>query len=139
MLDDRPKYPVGVNAFVVRDGKLLLGKRKDCSGHGTWGLPGGHLEYGEAMIDAVGRELLEETGLCATSFEFLNIVNDRTGDRQYMQIGFLAIGVVGEPELCEPDKCECWEWFDLQKLPDDIFIGHKRQIEIFVLGVGFSD
>jgi len=44
MKDKYEKFHIGINVFVVRDKKLLLGKRKNVYGAGTWGLPGGHLE-----------------------------------------------------------------------------------------------
>jgi 8-oxo-dGTP diphosphatase len=80
MKDKRALFPVGVNIFVVRDGKLLLGKRKNVYGNGEWGLPGGHLESGETMVQAAARELDEETGLFARDFSFVNLVNDVRGD-----------------------------------------------------------
>ncbi len=41
------KPGVGVVAIVVRDGKVLLGKRKNTAGAGQWGMPGGNLEFNE--------------------------------------------------------------------------------------------
>ncbi|MBT3230615.1 NUDIX domain-containing protein [Candidatus Uhrbacteria bacterium] len=124
-------YCVGVNVFVMRDGKLLLGQRKHCSGEGSWGLPGGHLEHGESMESAGLRELMEETGLQADSLTFVNIVNDRSRGQHYIQTGFLANNISGEVGVMEPDRCECWEWFDVDLLPKNLFHGHEAQIEIF--------
>ena len=109
----------GTNILVVREGKLLLGKRKnkDGNGDGTWGLPGGHLEINENMQHAAARELLEETGLVSDSFVFANVVNNPEGEKHYIQIGFSAQNTKGEPKLMEPDKCEGWQWFDLNELP----------------------
>jgi 8-oxo-dGTP diphosphatase len=132
MDDKRKKFSVGVNIFVLRDKKLLLGKRKNVYGDGTWGLPGGHLEYGEHMERAALRELEEETGLKAKKFTFANLINDFHDDQHYLQIGFLAQEVdKAEPALEEPDRTEKWEWFDLDNLPDKIFISHVKQIQAF--------
>ncbi len=136
---DRDMYCVGINVFVVRDGKLLLGKRINCSGDGTWGLPGGHLERGEAMEGAAVRELMEETGLSVGSLEFTGLVNDRSDDQHYVQVAFLAHDIAGEVRCMEPDRCECWEWFDLSELPNQVFHGHAKQIELFCSDVIFSD
>jgi len=125
------QFFAGVNVFVVRDGKLLLGKRKNVFGEGQWGLPGGHLEMGESITRAAARELKEETGLVARSFGFVNLVNDPQAAKHYVQIGFLADGVKGEPKLKEPERCYGWEWFDLNNLPENIFVSHQKQISAF--------
>jgi len=128
----RDKFPVGVNIFIIREGKLLLGKRKNVYGAGTWGLPGGHLEFGESMTKAAARELEEETGLKADKFTFVNTINDLHNGQHYLQIGFLAEGVEKtEPILKEPDRVEKWHWFDLDNLPKEIFPSHIKQIQAF--------
>lgn len=137
MEKERDTFRVGVNVFVIRKGKLLLGNRKDdWPGGGGWGIPGGHLEKGERMQDAVARELEEETGLSARKFIFCALVNDvrQGGDNQihYIHVGFVVDGFENqEPQLCEPDRCYEWRWFDLNNLPTDIFIGHRKLMEAF--------
>jgi ADP-ribose pyrophosphatase YjhB (NUDIX family) len=59
-----PEHPVvGVGAVVVRDGKALIVKRAHEPRKGEWSLPGGLLELGESLQDAVRREIKEETSL----------------------------------------------------------------------------
>ena len=51
----------GVSAVIVdADGRVLLQQRTD---NGRWGLPGGAVEFGESVVDALHREVAEETGL----------------------------------------------------------------------------
>lgn len=120
--------------FVVREDKLLLGKRQHVFGAGTWGLPGGHLEMQEAMKDAAARELREETGLEAEDFQFVNLVNDYRREGHHIQVGFFAMGVHGEPRILEPERCAAWEYFPLERLPQDLFVAHQRQIQLFIAG-----
>lgn len=54
---------VGVGAVVVRDGRALIIKRAHEPRKGEWSLPGGLLELGESLQDAVRREIKEETSL----------------------------------------------------------------------------
>ncbi len=61
---DRPV--VGVGAVIVRDGTALIVKRAHEPRKGEWSLPGGHLDLGESLEDAVRREVKEETGLDVT-------------------------------------------------------------------------
>jgi 8-oxo-dGTP diphosphatase len=59
-----PDHPVvGVGAVVVHDGKALIVKRGHEPRKGEWSLPGGRVELGESLVDAVRREIREETGL----------------------------------------------------------------------------
>jgi mutator protein MutT len=59
-----PSRPVvGVGGVVVRDGRALIVRRAHEPRKGEWSLPGGVVELGERLIDAVRREVLEETGL----------------------------------------------------------------------------
>ena len=58
---DRPI--VGVGAVIVDKGRILLEKRKNEPGRGKWSIPGGLVELGETLEDAVIRELKEETCL----------------------------------------------------------------------------
>lgn len=68
MSSEYESFKIGVNIFVIKDEKLLLGKRKNVYGDGSWALPGGHLEHGEEIKHAGKRELFEETNLTAKSF-----------------------------------------------------------------------
>lgn len=141
MTDTYSMFYIGVNVFVTRDNKLLLGKRRNVYGDGTWALPGGHLEHGESMVSATARELLEETGLIAQTYSFVGVFNNPKNDvdKHYVQIGFVAEGIESEPELREPDKCYEWKWFDLNNLPSEIFNAHQPLIDQFLLKKVFQD
>ena len=64
---DRREYPerpiVGVGAVIVRDGRVVIVRRRYEPLAGRWSLPGGTLELGETLEAGVTREMQEETGL----------------------------------------------------------------------------
>jgi 8-oxo-dGTP diphosphatase len=119
---ERPK--VGVGAIIVRNGKVLLGKRKNAHGEHTFNFPGGHLEYGESIEACAGREVLEETGLVVEKVKVGPFTNDifKTEGKHYITIFAVCQSNHGEPKILEPDKCEGWNWYSWDKLPRPLFI-----------------
>ena len=89
-VDDRryPKRPiVGVGAILLRRDRILMAQRGKEPLKGWWSLPGGALEIGESLHDAVCREVREETGLevePVRMFEiFERIMRDKSGAPEY--------------------------------------------------------
>lgn len=121
---------VGVAVIVVRDGKVLLGKRKGSHGAGTWAFPGGHLEFGETIEQAIKRELLEETGMTTEEVVLGPYTNDfmPEEDKHYITLFTIAKNSLGEPAVKEPHKCEKWEWFAWDKLLKPQFIPLKNLV-----------
>lgn len=120
---------ISCDIFVVKEGKLLLGIRKNTYGAGDWGLPGGHLEWGEKLTDCAIRELKEETSINATKLKLITVVDDTREAEHYLHFAFLAEKYKGEPQLIEPEKCEKWEFQDLNNLPKNLFWPHVQLIE----------
>jgi len=115
---------VGVGVLIFRNGNVLLGLRRGSHGAGTWSPPGGHLEYGEEPAECVRREALEETGLDIGVPTFLGITNDifEAEQRHYVTLFYRADESSGEPETREPEKCEAWQWWPWDALPDNLFL-----------------
>jgi len=141
MSEEKQRPKIGVNVLVIKDGKVLMGKRIGKVGYGTWCLPGGHLEMGESLAFCAKRELLEETGIIAEDMEFLHLINGPRKDESshYVHINFLAKRWKGEPKVTEPDKFEAWEWFATDKLPENVFPGHQRFVPAYLMKHNFED
>lgn len=133
MKEKHVQFYIGVNPIVFKNGKLLLGKRKNIFGDKTWGLPGGHLEINESIEKCASRELYEETGLICNNFKINNIVSQfQKNGKNYLQIGLETKKIKGNSFVKEPEKCYELKWFSLAKLPKNIFENHKEQINIFI-------
>lgn len=82
---DRPVVAVG--AFIVKDGKVLLTRRAQEPHKGLWTVPGGVVELGETLMEAVAREVKEETGLEIGVGDVVTVVDrinaDEDGRLQY--------------------------------------------------------
>ncbi|KAE8335248.1 hypothetical protein BDV24DRAFT_171510 [Aspergillus arachidicola] len=111
----------GVSVFVFnREGRFLMGLRKGSHGDGTLGLPGGHIHFEESLEECAIREVKEETGLEITNVEFLTVTNDIfKKEKKHYTTNVLAAKLHGnkrEPEICEPDKCDSWQWFSWEEV-----------------------
>lgn len=115
---------VGVAAIIKKEGKILMGKRIGAHGEGDWAFPGGHLEVGEAFEGCVKREVLEETSLRVKNIRFGAVTNDifQKENKHYITIFMICDYDSGDVKLMEPDRCEKWEWFEWEKLPDPKFV-----------------
>ncbi|MEK6908812.1 MAG: NUDIX hydrolase [Nanoarchaeota archaeon] len=122
MIDNGPK--VGVAAIVVKDGKVLLGKRKSLHGNGTWSFPGGHLEFNEEVEECAKREILEEAGINIENLKFATFTNDLhiSEGKHYITLFLIGDYVSGEVRIMEPEKCEEWKWFSWNQLPKPLFL-----------------
>lgn len=109
-----------VTVFVFRNQSFLLGKRLGSHGEGTWGLPGGKIDFGENWFNAAQREVLEETGLQTENFKFHGLTNDVfTEDKKHFVniiITCTSNNINNQPRVIEPTKCECWDWVDIKKV-----------------------
>jgi len=78
-----PSHPIpGVAAIIFKDSKILLVKRGKEPNKGRWGLPGGVVELGETVEEAIRREIREETRLKIKPIRLVTIFNSIYRDEQ---------------------------------------------------------
>jgi 8-oxo-dGTP diphosphatase len=125
---------VGVGVMLLKDGKVLLGKRNIdpakatslLDGAGTWTMPGGKVDFGETLQEGAARELFEETGIVLEKSKILCLNEDRVETAHFITIGVLAEAFSGEAQVMEPDKITDWTWFDLNNLPEPLYFPSEK-------------
>src|SRR3954468_3197230 len=125
-MSDARSYParpyLAASAAIVRDGKILVVRRARPPAHGLFTLPGGVVEVGETLAQAIVREVSEETGLTIEPVALAGfretIVHDAQTrvERHFVILCFAARWRGGEPELNE-ELSEA-RWIDPAELVD---------------------
>jgi 8-oxo-dGTP diphosphatase len=113
----RPEVCVG--AIAVSEERLLLIRRGRGPAAGTWSLPGGRVEAGETLAEAVLRELAEETGLEGVCDKLVGWVERMGSDHHFVILDF-AVTVLEPREPTPGDDAVEAEWVPLDE------VAHRR-------------
>ena len=111
-----PRPILAVSAAVFRDGEVLLVRRARPPAHGLYTLPGGGVEAGETLVEAVVREVAEETALSVEPVAIAGhrevIARDDDGrvECHFVILAFAARWQAGEPRL--NDELDGYLWLD---------------------------
>ena len=114
---------VGVGAIIVdRQGRVFLAKRgaKAQNERGLWEFPGGAVEFGETLRDALKREIQEEYGITIQVGDLLTVTDHILPDEKqhWVSPSYLCTVVAGTPTIIEPEKCDEIGWFALEDIPE---------------------
>lgn len=122
---------VGVSVIIKKGNKVLVGKRKNIPGSGTWAFPGGHLEFRESLEECVKREVMEEVGIKIKNIKFQTLTNDINPKEKthYVTLFFTSSYNGGKVKNMEPEKCESWEWIKWEDLPHPLFLPIKNLLK----------
>ncbi|MGH9187118.1 MAG: NUDIX hydrolase [Acidimicrobiales bacterium] len=110
--DGQVRPEVCVGAVAVDDGRILLVQRGHGPSAGEWSVPGGRVERGETLAQAVVRELDEETGLEAVCGELIGWV-ERIGDDHHFVILDFSVTVFDPRDPEAGDDALDAEWVPL--------------------------
>ncbi|ACX72250.1 NUDIX hydrolase [Methanocaldococcus vulcanius M7] len=122
---------VAVDGIIEQDDKILLIKRKNPPFKGYFAIPGGFVECGETVENAVIREIKEETGLITEIIDLLGVYSSPTRDPRGHVISITYILKVVGGKLKAGDDAKEAEFFDLNALPELAF-DHERIIKDYL-------
>ncbi|WP_299662826.1 NUDIX hydrolase [uncultured Ruegeria sp.] len=111
---------IGALAVVIHEGQALLVQRNKEPDAGLWGFPGGHVEWGETVLDAAARELREETGVIAEPMSYLDnldlLLRDNDGQirAHYLLVGVACRYISGTPIAA--DDARDAQWFPVDQV-----------------------
>lgn len=124
-------YPrVGVGVIVLRSNQILLIRRKNVHGAGSWSTPGGHLDYGETPEDCAIREAMEEVGLELTDVRFVAVTNDffAAEGKHYITLWLVGRCDSGEPRIAAEYEVAEVGWFGWEALPEPLFVSFDNLV-----------
>ena len=124
MSDVEQRVPVGVGAIVIKDFKVLIGRRMGKNGFNTWSMPGGHLDPGETPEQAAVRETFEETGVIVDGMRFIGYTNDVFPEpgKHYVTLWMVGRWIDGIPHMTQTREMDNFKWASIDDLPEDIFL-----------------
>ncbi len=137
MKPGRDYIGVGVGAMVFNDrSEVFLAQRGPKAGNerGCWEFPGGRVEFGEKLADAIRREFREEYGADIEVMELLT-VNDHIlpeEGQHWVSPTFLCRLVGGDPQIQEPEKCTGIGWFQLDSLPAPLSVITRNDVSVYL-------
>jgi len=128
---------VGVGA-VIRDGlgRVFLARRGPLAKNerGRWEFPGGSVEFGEKLADALRREIQEEYGMEIAVGELLDVVDHILPDegQHWVSPTYLCRWVSGEAQIREPGKCTGILWVDPHEAPQELTVITRENLAHYV-------
>ena len=126
-----PKFLVGVVGVVINQSKQILLLKHTYRHKYPWGLPGGWLERGEQPMQALQREIMEETGMTIEVVRPLIV----EGDEDWPRVDLIFLCRVINDEFSSSDEVFSAKFFTLLEIPE-IMPSQKRLIQkIYQMGI----
>jgi mutator protein MutT len=127
---------VSAGAMILNEkGQVFLAKRSQNAKNerGFWETPGGAVEYGETLEEAMRREIREEYGVEVKIVEQYPAADHIIPEdkQHWVATTFLVTLKKGVPKILEPRKCDQIGWFDLTKLPSPLSLITQHDLRYF--------
>jgi mutator protein MutT len=128
---------VGVGALIVdSSGRLFYSQRGPLAKNerGLWEFPGGGVEFGERLAEALKREMFEEYGVQIAVGELLDVVDHLLPDegQHWVSPTFICTIISGQPQIREPSKCAAIGWFAPDAPPDGLTVITRENLDHYL-------
>jgi len=124
---------VSLDILIIQNKKVLLGllsKNWLYEGKQVYGVPGREIYFREKIGEAVKRDLKDELDVEVINYRVISVNANYAMSNHYLGIGVLA-EIKGEVKLSKPDDWEKWEWFEINKIPNNLFPAAKNIIQSY--------
>lgn len=128
---------VGVGAILVDEqSRVFLARRgpKAKNERGLWEFPGGSVEFGERLTEALQREMREEYGIEIAVGELLDVVDHILPEERQHWVSptYVCSILTGEPRILEPEKCTEIGWFFPEQAPADLTVITRENLNHYI-------
>lgn len=123
----KPKSPIlTVDGIFLKDSKVLLVRQAKYPFFDSWVIPGGHVEYGEKVEEAIKREMKEELGVPVKIKKLFGVYSDPKRDPRYhtASVVYLLEKTKGKIRLSR--EASEFRYFSLKNLPKKIGFDHRK-------------
>lgn len=119
---------VGVGIIITKGEEVLLLKRKNVHGAGSWSTPGGHLDFGESPEECAVPEAKEGTDVSITDVKFRAVTNDifEKSKKHYITIWMESKYLSGKPIVNAAYEMAGIGWFAWDALPKPLFLSFEN-------------
>ncbi len=128
----RPSTPIlTVDGIIVDGKKVLLVKRNHSPFIGYWVLPGGHVDYGERVEQALTREMKEELGVGVEIKKLFGVYSDPKRDPRYHTTSVVYVCTKNKGKIKIDYEASDFKFFSLDALPEKIGFDHQKVLNDF--------
>jgi len=117
-----------VGAIILKDKKVLLGRRKNEPYKGYWDVPGGFMEAKETPEEALKREMKEELSVDIIIDDLIGFFPDTYGEKGVPTINIFYFAKIKKGRLKAATDMAELKWFDLKKLPKKIAFQNSKDV-----------
>jgi len=116
------------DGIILKNRKILLVKRQTPPFIGYWVIPGGHVDYGEMVEEALKREMKEELGITVKIKKLIGVYSDPKRDPRYHTVAVVYLCQKIKGKISLNREASEFKYFSLKKLPKKIGFDHRKII-----------